>query len=116
MPRRNWDRPSRRNERSEGSRPIRPTAREAFEMLKYLDDQEMAEGGNYVVVPGDWETMKDPELHQRLIAHRNRRCAENPSTFHRGAGDRWVRISNETFEMLGLRNCETCAAHIPRRG
>lgn len=116
MPRRNWDRPSRRNDRAEGSRPIRPSAREAFEMLKYFQDSEIAEGGNYVIIPNEWEHMTDAELHQRLIAHRNRRCAENPSTFHRGAGDRWVRISNETFEMLGLRNCETCAAHIPRRG
>lgn len=112
----NWNRPGRASDRTGGAGQIRPSAREAFKMLKYFDDSEMAEGGNFVVIPGNWEQMTDADLHNCLIAHRNRSCAENPSNFRRSAGDRWARISNETFETLGLRNCEICAAHIPRRG
>jgi len=112
----NWNRPNRVNDRTGGPRQIRPGAREAFETLEYFDDGGLAEGGNYVVIPGAWELMTDIELHKRLIAHRNRRCAENPDGFRRSAGDRWVRVSNETFEALGLRNCDVCAAQVQRRG
>jgi len=114
---RNWEK-FNRNSRSAAARDRPhegPSLKQTFEALAHYLRFNEPEGGNFVVIPFRWKLMTDADLHQRRIAHRRRACAENKDWFDYSAGDRWVRIGNETIEMLNIRNCEVCAAHVRRR-
>jgi len=91
------------------------TAKAAFEALVFFRDNPEPRAGNFVIIPGRWESMSEAELHERRIVHRRQRCAEDHYWFDRASGDRWVRISNETVETFKLRNCEVCSEHIRRQ-
>jgi hypothetical protein len=109
----NWERnrPIPRTNSSPGR--FGPTAKQAFEALAfYLDNPEGARAGNFVVIPGNWTSMSEAELHARRVFHNRRNCAQSSRWFNRAAGDRWVRIRNESVEMYGLQACDTCVPHV----
>ena len=113
---RNWEK-FNRNSRAAAARDRPrggPSVRQTFEALAHYLSFNEPEGGNFVVVPFRWESMTDVDLYQLRVAHRRRTCAENTDWFDYSAGDRWVRIRDETVEMLNIRNCEVCAAHVRR--
>lgn len=113
---RDWEK-FNRNRRASDSRNLPrsgPSLAQTFEALSYYLKLNEPEGGNFAVVPAKWKSMLDVDLHRYRVAHRRRACAENRSWFDYAAGDRWVRIRDETVEMLNLRNCEVCATHIRR--
>jgi hypothetical protein len=109
----NWERrrPVPHKETAPGG--FSPTAKQTFEALTfYVVNPEGAGAGNFVVIPGNWSSMSEPELHARRVFHRRRNCAQSARWFNRAAGDRWVRIRNESVVMYGLQGCDTCAAHV----
>jgi hypothetical protein len=111
-----WEKRKRVTRDGRRSGKFDPSAKEAFEALSFfLDNPEDKKAGNFVIVPGGWSDMSEAQLHSKLIAHRNRRCAENLEWFNRSVGDRWVRVQNETVETFGLRNCDICAGHFHRQ-
>lgn len=113
---RDWDKHNRRSRASAArQRPsIRSGPRKTFEALAFYYGANEHDGGNYVVLPSRWESMSDAELHGRRVAHRKRACAENKQWFNYAAGDRWVRVRDETVEALDIQNCELCASFVRR--
>jgi len=113
---RNWDKHNREARASMArQRPhIRVGARQTFEALHAYYLADVNEGGNFVVLPSNWQDLSDADLHPKRVAHRKKECARNKKWFDYGAGDRWVRISDETVEALDISNCEICASFVRR--
>jgi len=113
---RNWDKHNRKVRAAQArQQPTnRSTVRRTFEALAHYLAVGEHEGGNFVVVPGNWQDLSDAELHTRRTAHRKRTCAENKKWCNPMAGDRWVRVADETVEALDIQNCEICAAFVRR--
>ena len=113
---RNWDKHNRvvRASKARLRSSSRSSARKAFEALAFYYGANEHDGGNFVVLPASWESLSDAELHSRRIAHRKRSCAENKQWFNYTAGDRWVRVRDETVEALDIQNCELCASFVRR--
>ena len=109
----NWHRPTAVPRYAGMKGNFRSSAKKTFEALSfYLDNPERHDAGNFVVIPGQWQTMSEAELHARRVFHRRRNCAQHVSHFDRASGDRWVRVRNETVEMFELKSCKVCSSHI----
>jgi hypothetical protein len=113
---RNWDKHNReaRVVAARQRESSRSSVRKTFEALAFYYGANEHDGGNYVVLPVRWEMLSDADLHSRRIAHRKRSCAENKQWFDYAAGDRWVRVRDETVEALDIQNCELCASFVRR--
>jgi hypothetical protein len=113
---RNWDKHNRdaRASRARQQPLSRVGARRTFEALHAYYLADMNEGGNFIVLPSNWQDLSDAELHSKRIAHREKDCAQNKQWFNYAAGDRWIRVSNETVEALDVGNCEICASFVKR--
>ena len=113
---RNWDKYNRKVKAAQArQKPTnRSTIRATFEALAHYLAAGLHEGGNFVIVPGSWQELSDADLHSRRIAHRKRSCAENKKWCNPAAGDRWVRVADETVEALDIQNCEICASFVRR--
>lgn len=110
----NWQTFRQRNVMSDHKRrPVtRIRSKDAFEIISFYGKNPERYGKNWVLLPNNYLVITEIELLKYRVLHNRKEGAEKiATTFDKGQSVRCVRLSNETVEMIGLNNCQTCGLH-----